>query len=181
MKKKSVDIFKKKSGIMLDIGCGASKNKGFIGIDYHQYGDVDIVWNIEKTPWKVNGKIFPKESVVLASSSHVLEHIDPHGGVFINVMNEIWRVLQPNSQFAFVTPYAGSHGYFQDPTHCNPINETTMGYFDPEHPSGLYQFYEPAPWNIEMLTYHKEGNIECILRKRPDDKSYHADGKIHYV
>ena len=77
-----------------------------------------------------------------------LEHINPHKGVFIAVMDEIWRVLKPRAQFAFVVPHASSHGYQQDPTHCNMINETTMHYFDPD-PEGhnigqqLYGFYRP--------------------------------------
>lgn len=164
-------LLKEKGGVRLDIGCGASKQPGFVGIDYQQYGDVDIVHNIEETPWPL-----PDESVLMAVASHVLEHINPHGGVFINVMDEIWRVLKPGAQFTFVVPYAGSHGYFQDPTHCNPINETTMCYFDPLSPTGLYQFYHPKPWKIEFQAMNRGGTLEVVLSKRAMDSSY--EGKI---
>lgn len=165
-------LLKSKSGIRLDIGCGENKNPGFVGIDILPLKGVDIVWDIEKTPWPL-----PDECVITATSSHVLEHINPHKGVFIDVMNEIWRVMKPHGQFAGVVPHAASHGFAQDPTHCNPINETTFNYFDPD-PEGrnigqqLYGFYRPMPWKIERLYFNPSGNIEFLLSKRPMDKSY---------
>lgn len=92
----------------------------------------------------------------------------------MSVMDEIWRVLKPGGQFAFVVPYAGSPGFWQDPTHCNGITEATMYYFDPEHESQLYKIYKPKPWKIEMLTFKPEGNLECVLSKRRLDKKYGA-------
>lgn len=159
---------KDKTGIRLDIGCGKDKQgPEWVGIDYRQYGDVDIVWDLEKTPWPLKD-----ESVLVAAASHVLEHINPHKGIFINVMDEIWRVLKPGGQLAFVVPYAGSPGYWQDPTHCNGISEVTVYYFDPLHESNLYQKYTPKPWKIELLTYKPECNLECVLTKRKLDKRY---------
>lgn len=175
MKKEIGQLLKANSGIRLDIGCGSNKNKGFVGIDYKQYGDVDIVHDIEVTPWPL-----PDECVTTAVASHVLEHINPHGGVFIDVMDEIWRVLKPGAQFAFVVPHAASPGYAQDPTHCNMINETTMHYFDPdpEYASmgpSLYNFYRPKPWKIIKQYFSYVGNLEVLLEKRPVDKTYAGD------
>lgn len=169
------DLLKEKSGIRLDIGCGKNKQPGFVGIDYRDWGSVDIVHDLEDTPWPL-----PDNCVLTSVASHVLEHINPHGGVFLKVMDEIWRIMQPDGQFAFVVPYAGSPGYWQDPTHVNGITESTLLYFDPD-PEGkyagqtYYQFYEPKPWKIEKLAYNTNGNLECVLRKRIDDKSYHQD------
>lgn len=167
-----MNIPENKQGIRLDIGGGANPQPGFINIDILPLPGVDIIWDLENTPWPLKD-----ESVLTAIASHVLEHIDPHKGVFINVMNEIWRVLKPNAQFAFVVPHAESHGYAQDPTHCNMINETTMHYFDPD-PEGanigqqLYAFYRPKPWKIIKQYYSPEANLEVLLQKRPMDKSY---------
>jgi len=165
-------LLKDRSGVRLDIGCGSNKQPGFVGIDMLDLPGVDIVWDLETTPWPL-----PDECVTTAIASHVLEHIDPHKGVFINVMDEIWRVVKPRGQFAFVVPHASSHGYAQDPTHCNMINETTMHYFDPD-PEGnnigqqLYGFYRPKPWRIVRQYFNPEGNLEVLLEKRPWDKSY---------
>jgi SAM-dependent methyltransferase len=163
-------LLKQKSGIRLDIGCGANKTPTFVGMDYRKLPGVDIVHDIEKTPWPL-----PDESVLTAVASHVLEHINPHGGIFMNVMDEVWRVLKPGGQFGFVVPYAGSPPYWQDPTHVNGITETTLLYFDPEAEGGnLYGIYNPKPWRIQMCTFDINGFLEVVLVKRPDKKEYHA-------
>jgi len=165
-------LLKSKSGIRLDIGCGANKMPGFVGIDILPLKGVDIVWDLETFPWPL-----PDECVITATASHVLEHINPHKGVFIGVMNEVWRVLKKDGQFAFVVPHASSHGYQQDPTHCNMINETTMHYFDPD-PEGrtmgaqLWNFYRPKPWKIERQYFNPEGNLEVLLTKRLEDPKF---------
>lgn len=191
-------LLKEKSGIRLDIGCGKDKMSGFVGIDILDLPEVDIVWDIERTPWPL-----PDECVQSAVASHVLEHLTPGfgdkrlqglvellvdkkliqkkeadeymglpGSGFINVMNELWRVMKPRGRFAFVCPNAESPGMFQDPTHQNFINNNTMRYFSPLDPTGLYQFYRPKPWEIKMYDYQDNGNIECILEKLPWDESY---------
>lgn len=174
----SVDIkqlLKDKGGIRLDIGGGNNPNPGFVNIDILPLPNVDIVWDLETTPWPL-----PDGCVTTAVASHVLEHINPHKGVFINVMDEVWRVLKPRGQFAIVVPHAQSPGFAQDPTHCNMINETTMHYFDPD-PEGkafgpaLYNFYHPKPWKIVKQYFSYTGNLEVLLEKRMDDKSYHGD------
>lgn len=165
-------LLKEKGGIRLDIGGGSNPNPGFVNIDILPLPAVDIVWDIEKTPWPL-----PDECVITAVSSHVLEHINPHKGVFIDVMNEIWRVMKPHGQFAFVVPHASSHGYQQDPTHCNMINETTMHYFDPDPEQRsmgpqLWNFYRPKPWKIEKQYFNPQGNLEVLLTKRVEDPRF---------
>lgn len=173
--KKVEDVLKSKSGIRLDIGGGNNPNPGFVNIDILPLPKVDIVHDLETFPWPL-----PDACVITATASHVLEHIDPHKGVFINFMNELWRVLKPEAQFAFVVPYGESPGFIQDPTHCNPLNETTMHYFDPdpEHKSmgmALYQFYRPKPWKIVTQYFNPVGNLEVLLEKRREDPSYLLD------
>lgn len=162
-------LIKENNGIRLDIGCGANKNAGFVGMDMLDLPGVDIIWDLEEFPWPL-----PDNCVTTAVASHVLEHINPHKGVFIKFMNEVWRVLKPGGQFAFVVPYAESFGMYQDPTHCNFINEATMNYFDPLHESGFYQFYHPKPWKIVSQPFSRTGVLECLLEKRKEDKSYYG-------
>lgn len=173
MKKKKdeiAEILKRhEQGIKLDIGCGANKQPGFVGIDNRKLPGVDIVQDVEKFPWPL-----PDRCANLAVASHLVEHIDPHGGVFLRFMDEVWRILKYGGQFMIATPYAGSHGYFQDPTHCNPCNEATWAYFDPLEADGiLYKIYKPKPWKIEINTWHVNGNMEIVLSKRKEDPSYY--------
>lgn len=151
-----------KRGIMLDIGCGEQKQPGFVGMDHQPLPGVDVVHEWDVFPWP-----FENESVTTAIASHVVEHVNPVNGHFIDWMNEVWRILKPMGQLALVTPYAGSPGFWQDPTHCNGCTEATWFYFDPLHPSGFWNFYRPHPWMVEHISYHHTGNLELVLRK-PD-------------
>lgn len=197
-------LIEEKQGINLDVGCGANKNSGFVGLDILDLPEVDIVWDFNRTPWPL-----PDECVLKAVASHVLEHILPtyetarleplvqlliSKGIFsqeeadselgkpsrgfLGFMDELWRVMKPSSQFAFVVPYGGNELYNQDPTHVCPINAQSLYYFDPDPELkyaglALYLFYQPKPWKIEFMAYHTNGLLECILSKRLDDPSYH--------
>ena len=144
--------------IKLDIGCGQNKQEGFVGIDYREMEGVDIIHNLETFPCPVED-----ESVMVAISSHVVEHIKPWFS--IPFMDEVWRVLVPGATFAVATPYPGSRGFWQDPSHCNGWNEATWQYFDPRYP--LYLIYRPKPWKIlkGFPVWQPNGNIEVILEK----------------
>ncbi len=196
-------LIKENSGIKLDIGCGANKQKGFVGMDIRPLEGVDIVQNLEQFPWAI-----PDETVSLAVASHVLEHITPNNtdprlvglfnllvekgvisnkeikenigeveifGGFMRFMDEVWRVLKTGSRFAFVVPYAGSIGFWQDPTHVNPISEATLAYFDPLDVSGLWGIYKPKPWKIISSSFNMHGNLEAVLEKRIIDSSYKSN------
>ncbi len=70
-------------------------------------------------------------------------------------------------------PYAGSPGFWQDPTHINPISENTLAYFDPMDSSGLWNIYKPKPWKIVNSAFDMtNGFMEVILEKRILDKTY---------
>jgi SAM-dependent methyltransferase len=153
-------------GIKLDIACGDNKQPGFVGLDIRPLPGVEIVHDLEKFPWPL-----PDECASVIAASHIVEHINPHGGVFLRFMDEVWRVMKPQGQFMIATPYAGSHGYFQDPTHCNPCNESTWAYFDPEEAGGhLYKIYKPKPWKIIFSAWSINGNMEVVLEKRNEQK-----------
>lgn len=203
MNEKVEQLLKEHSGIRLDIGCGANKQQGFVGMDYRALPGVDIVQNVELFPWPL-----PDESVTMAVTSHLVEHLNPHSGdarilplvkllinkkliteeevkqyvgeldpgpIFMRFMDEVWRVMKPDGQFALALPYGGSPGFWQDPTHINGCNEATWAYFDPlePHTGGmLYRIYKPKPWKIQFSAHKPEGNMEIILIKRREDPSY---------
>jgi hypothetical protein len=87
--------------------------------------------------------------------------------MFMRFMNEVWRIMKVDGQFAISCPHGYSSGYLQDPTHCNALNEYTWAYFDPEEGNGLlYNIYKPKPWRINYLSWQPTGNIEVVLKKR---------------
>lgn len=155
------EVLQRHSGIRLDIGCGANKQKGFVGMDRRPLKGVDIVHDWNDYPWPL-----PDESCQMVMASHVVEHVNPADGGFLRWMDELWRITAVGGQVAISLPHGYSPGYLQDPTHCNPCNEATWLYFDPDH--GLYGIYEPKPWRIEALASHPMANIELVLIKRAE-------------
>ena len=155
-------LSKHKQGIKLDVGCGGNKQKGFVGLDLRAVAGVDIVHDAEETPYPL-----PAESCCTVLASHLVEHICPQ--VFIDVMNEWWRLLKVGGQAWISLPYGGSFGYWQDPSHCNGVNEATWTYFSPFHP--LYQIYKPKPWKINRSAWWEHGNMEVILEKISEEEA----------
>jgi len=143
--------------MLLDIGCGDRKQENFTGMDKRDLPNVDIVHDLELFPWPIEDN-----SCFTVVGSHIFEHIKPW--LTIDFMNEIHRVLKPNGQLALSMPYGWSKGFIQDPTHCNPTNEVTWQYFDPNYP--LYEIYRPNPWKIEkgFPQYQANGNMEVLMR-----------------
>lgn len=147
----------RKKGILLDVGCRDRKEPNWLGIDWKLHPGVDIVHDLEKFPYPV-----PDGSCITIKAAHVAEHIHPR--LFFSWMDEMWRMLRPGGQLVMSAPYAGSIGYWGDPTHVNGITEVTFQHFDPDLP--LYGAYAPKPWNIEHAAWQVNGNIEAVLRKR---------------
>ena len=143
-------------GINLDIGCGESKQPNFVGMDKRLLPGVDILHDLEDFPFPL-----PDDCCWNIVGSHILEHIKPQYS--IPLMDELWRIMKPNGRLALSTPYAGSPGFWQDPTHCNGWTEATFQYFDPTYP--LYTIYRPKPWKIEHIAFQANGNLEVVLIK----------------
>jgi hypothetical protein len=160
----NLDEFK---GIKLDIGCGAAKSAGWVGLDKRKLDCVDIVHDLEETPWPIEAN-----SAVVILASHILEHIDPRN--FLAVMAEIHRVGMHFCQVQISTPYAGSYGAYQDPTHTRPgFNEASWTYFDPRPINGqpsLWRIYEPPPLFVEQCHWDVNGNCEVLMRVIKDKK-----------
>jgi hypothetical protein len=120
---------------------------------------------------KWNGRWnYKNNSVTLLMAGHVIEHISRENSGFIKFMNEAWRVLKIGGQFLISTPYAGSTGFWADPTHVNGCVPQTFYYFDPENPTKLYDAYKPKPWKIERCVWQADGNLEILLIKRNEKK-----------
>jgi predicted SAM-dependent methyltransferase len=168
-------LFEAKRGIQLDIGCGNDRQEGFVGMDRIPFPGVEIVHDWDDIPWPI-----PDESCLRIIASHVVEHVDPARGHFLDWMAECWRILKVEGQLAIAYPYGGSRQYLQDPTHVNPCIENTWFYWDPAHDSGFHMYYELPPFKIEYNGFSRAGHGEVLLRKLDDKVEYHSDGKLHY-
>lgn len=128
--------------VHLDLGCGAKPRNPFaaevlFGTDFLGFG-ARLEGGIRFVPADLTKKL-PFESDTFASISayDVLEHIPrwerlPDGAIvfpFVDLMQEIYRVLKPSGIFYAVTPGYPSNTAFQDPTHINFITQETLSYF----------------------------------------------------
>lgn len=160
-------LLKSKSQVNISLGGSSIESKNYINVDIKPGLDVDIVHDLEIYPWP-----FPDECADLLVASHIVEHINPVKFGFINWMNEAWRILKVGGQMLVATPYAGSMGYWQDPTHVHGFNEVSFYYFDPEQQidgKELYHYYKPKPWKVVNIAWNIEGNLEVLLEKRRED------------
>jgi SAM-dependent methyltransferase len=164
---RTIQAMLKERTVKLDIGCGPCLQPGWIGIDKFEYPNV-IKHDLEVYPWPL-----PSDSIDFALGSHIAEHINPIGGGFIRWMDEIWRVLRVEASLVLAMPYAGSPGYWHDPTHCNGCTEHTWRYFDPMDPSGYYFAYKPKPWKVSNVSFDVTGYMEVAMSKRMEDPSYY--------
>lgn len=130
--------------LSLDVGCGSRKQPGFVGLDARPGDGVDIVHDIEDTPWPL-----PDDCVGLLVMHHVFEHVTPKRT--LAVMAEVHRVCRHDAQVAVAGPYGVGYRWQQDPTHARPIVEATFHYFDPLKPGGLYQVYRPPVLHVESF------------------------------
>lgn len=104
----------------LNLGCGAARIPGLIGVDLFEGPAVDIVHNLDVGPWP-----WDDCSVHGILARHVFEHVnDP-----VLFMAECWRVLAPDNLLHIQTPHWKSRDAYTDPTHKRFPTEHTFDYW----------------------------------------------------
>lgn len=122
----------------LDLGCGQKPQNPFnatqlFGIDVRE----DLDANIRRADLAIAPIPFGDAAFEYVSAYDFLEHIPrviytpERRNAFVELMNEIYRVLKDNGLFLSFTPAYPHAAAFQDPTHVNIITEHTFPlYFD---------------------------------------------------
>jgi SAM-dependent methyltransferase len=134
----------------LDLGCGATPRNPYRRDELH---GVDIAPPADR-PEIRRGNLaldpipFPDGHFDSVSAYDFLEHVprllpraDGRGTrlPFIELMNEVWRVLRPDGLFYASTPMYPHPAAFQDPTHVNVLTRESHRYFTrPEHLARMY-------------------------------------------
>lgn len=116
--------------MIIDLGCGRKKRENALGIDCQDFPCVDLVCdcnNIIPLPDNVATEIHAND---------FLEHIENNRR--IHIMDEIWRLLEPNGVLYSSTPSTDGRGAFQDPTHMSFWNENSFWYYTDDRYRDLY-------------------------------------------
>lgn len=111
-----------KEKILLDIGCGASKRPGYIGLDTVKLEGVDIVCDIEKG--------FPLEDNTVDGvwSNFLFEHISDT----VSLFKDLYRICRNGAVVEIRVPYYQSVTQYKDPTHKAVIVPEMLAYFTTE-------------------------------------------------
>jgi SAM-dependent methyltransferase len=136
--------------LRIDVGCGARKKRGFLGIDYMLAPNVDYVVDLEKSPLP-----FKDNSVSEVWSNHFLEHLTIDG--ICKVMEEIHRVCKPWAYVEIRVPhFSGLTNFYEfhkTSFRYNSFSEFTLG--------GWGMFESPA------LFYKVSTKINIVNRQSP--------------
>jgi len=159
------------SSAALDIGCGNTPRNPFGAAEL--FG-IDVFENPEKGIRKADLAIeaipFANDTFDFVTAYDFLEHVPrvvylPERRLpFVELMNEIWRVLKPEGIFFSCTPAYPFPPVFQDPTHVNVLTEETFPlYFDDQLRWGaMYGF----TGSFRVLEQYINGqNLISVLRK----------------
>lgn len=137
----------------LDLGCGPVPRNPYgrdelYGVDLG--AAVDPSGRMRRANLALQPIPWPDDSFESVSAYDFFEHVPrvlptPDGlGTrfpFVELMNEIWRVLKPGGMLYACTPVYPSKAAFQDPTHVNIMTVDTHSYFArPERMAAAYGF-----------------------------------------
>jgi hypothetical protein len=155
----------------VELGCGRKKvdinSRVVIGVDRHDFDGVDIVWDLEVTPWDTWAH---DESCALVISHQTLEHIRD----LIPVMNEIWRICDDDAYVEIVVPYGTSQGALQDPTHVRFFTEVTWRYWEPGFVGAFSDYGIEGYFGICETGWLADGNLWVLLRPLKTDDDLEA-------
>src|SRR5260370_8558403 len=101
---------------VLDLGCGASKRQGAIGVDRYPLRGVDLVCDLNRP------LPFSDDTIDGVFASHVFEHMES----FLQLMEELWRISKPGAWIHIWAPHLSSGTYtWSHPTHLRKFTTPT--------------------------------------------------------
>lgn len=146
----------------LDLGCGSTPRNPYNAEELYGVDIVDFstdVFKVKVADLNIQPIPYPDNYFDYVTAYDFLEHIPRilyiEGKLtnpFIELMNEIYRVLKPGGRFKAHTPYYPHPEAFQDPTHVNFITVETIQYF-----AGLYSDIAKSygfNGNFKLLNYN---------------------------
>ncbi|MCK9518544.1 MAG: methyltransferase domain-containing protein [Dehalococcoidia bacterium] len=146
--------------VVIDLGCGARKKPGALGLDIARIPGVDVVADVmAPLPFRDN-------SVDEIYASHLVEHV----GDLMAFMGEVWRVCKPGALVQFRFPHATTpFVIWKDPTHRRGVFLETFDYFDPNTFAGrAFGYYHPAKFQIvhRRLAYNMNSDTSVPGKAR---------------
>jgi SAM-dependent methyltransferase len=157
----------------LDLGCGEKPKNPYgakivYGIDLQERPE----HNIRCADLATENIPFPNEHFDFVTAYDFLEHIPKviyapkRRNAFVELMNEIYRVLRPNGIFFSSTPVFPHSAAWRDPTHVNIMTEETFElYFDDKNRSAQVYGFNGAFRILNKNWSEHRHNINVEMQK----------------
>jgi SAM-dependent methyltransferase len=142
---------------ILDVGCGANKTPGAIGLDNNPRTNADVIHDLGELPYPFEDSEF--DEIV---SNHVVEHVPD----VIAFISELHRITKPGGKIRLLTPHYTNPDWANDPTHRNHINSYTFNTFLPGRQ--VFDFYtdvqlKPVSCYVSLLGLWKAIGLEFLV------------------
>jgi SAM-dependent methyltransferase len=142
---------------ILDIGCGANKVSGAVGMDINPRTAADVIHDLDDLPYPFETDAF--DEVI---GRHVIEHVrDPMG-----VMREIHRITRNGGIVRLIAPHWTNPDFATDLTHRNHLNSYSFRNLTED--DAVFSFYTDArfrqrPPRVTVLNVWKWTGLEFLI------------------
>lgn len=131
--------------VFLNIGCGTDKIKDMVNVD--AYGDPDVRWDLNKTPWP-----WADNSVDGVLAKHVFEHLDNWWGAF----QECARILKPGAQLEIRVPDESSSSALTFRDHVRVFGiDSFYGVKDYRHGTNAWAIEQNDSVPLKVIGFYK--------------------------
>lgn len=161
---------------ILDVGCGANKFEGAIGLDNNPRTAADVIHDLGEIPYPFSDNEFD-----LIVSRHVVEHV-PDVMAF---MTELYRITKNGGRIRLVTPHYTNPDWATDPTHRNHFNSYSFNTFTERQ---VFDFYtqvrlKPVKNYVSLLNLWKVFGIEFVVNLDQKNPAFRFTRKFweHYL
>ena len=142
------------TNLKLNLGCGATRLDGYINVD--KFGDPDLRYDLETFPWP-----WLDNSVGEVLLIHVLEHLGQHPTTYFKIIQELYRICQPNATLKVIVPHHRHDNFHSDPTHVRAITPLGLAMFSQR----LNRQWIQSGFSCSTLGLNLNVNFELIETK----------------
>ena len=158
------------SDLRLNLGCGTKRLEGYINVD--KFGNPDLCFDLETFPYP-----WENNSVAEIEMHHVLEHLGQQTATYLKIIQELYRICQPEAKIHITVPHHRSDRYYHDPTHVRPITPVGLSMFSKQNnlkwqaqgkAFTLLALYLEVDFELTQVTYTPS---EVWFERYPDSAS----------